>query len=92
MQSIELNPAIVAATPSSRVATIIYWVVTGLFCLQMSFTVYALLSLPHMAAVARLRLVIEQQNRSRNSLSATPRAICYLLFAIGRASGESRSD
>jgi hypothetical protein len=59
MQSIELDPAIAAATPSSRVTTIIYWVVTGLFCLQMNFTVYAQLSLPQVAAVARLRLATE---------------------------------
>ena len=59
MESIGLNPAVVAATPSSRVTTIIYWVVTGLFCLQMSFTVYAQLSLPQVAAVARLRLATE---------------------------------
>ena len=31
------------------------------------------------------------KNRSRNSPSAPPRAICYLLFAVRRASGESRS-
>ena len=85
MQSIELKSGHRRRNALFRVTRIIYWVVTGLFCLQMSFTVYAQLSLPRVAAVARLRLATEQQNRSRNSLSATPRAICDLLFAIGRA-------
>mgnify|MGYP003578794989 CR=1 FL=1 len=39
--------AAVATTPSAR--TIVYWIVTALFCLQMSFTAYAQLSLPQVA-------------------------------------------
>lgn len=41
---------------TSRTTTIIYWIVTGLFCLQMSFTAYyELLRLPEAAqAFARL--------------------------------------
>ena len=36
-----------AATPTARNArTAIYWIVTALFCLQMSFTAYAQLRLP----------------------------------------------
>jgi DoxX-like protein len=49
MQSIESRPAIVAAKPTPKVTTIIYWVVTGVFCLQVSFTAYAQLSLPQVA-------------------------------------------
>lgn len=30
--------------------TIVYWIVTGLFCLQMTFTAYAQLRLPQVAA------------------------------------------
>ncbi len=34
---------------SSKTATIFYWTVTALFCLQMSFTAYAQLQLPQVA-------------------------------------------
>jgi DoxX-like protein len=37
------------ATTSARATTIAYWLVTGLFCLQMGFTVYAQLRLPQVA-------------------------------------------
>ena len=30
-------------------STVLYWIVTGLFCLQMSFTAYAQLTLPQVA-------------------------------------------
>ena len=49
MESTLENPALVAAkTPKAR--TIVYWIVTALFCLQMSFTAYAQLRLPQVAA------------------------------------------
>jgi DoxX-like family len=35
--------------PSSKAATIVFWSVTALFCLQMSFTAYAQLQLPQVA-------------------------------------------
>ena len=46
------NPALVAAqsTGSTKAKTVVYWIVTGLFCLQMSFTAYAQLTLPQVAA------------------------------------------
>jgi hypothetical protein len=48
MESTLENPALVAAkTPKAR--TIVYWIVTALFCLQMSFTAYAQLRLPQVA-------------------------------------------
>jgi hypothetical protein len=50
MKLTELKPAIGVQKTSSKVLTIGYWVVTGLFCLQMSFTAYAQLSLPQVAA------------------------------------------
>jgi DoxX-like protein len=52
MESSLQNPALVAAktTGSPKAKTIVYWIVTGLFCLQMSFTAYAQLTLPQVAA------------------------------------------
>jgi len=43
------KPALVAAKTPTKTKTIIYWIVTALFCLQMSFTAYAQLSLPQVA-------------------------------------------
>ncbi len=43
------SPAFVAATTSPKAKTIVYWIVTALFCLQMGFTAYAQLSLPQVA-------------------------------------------
>ena len=44
-----LKNAALAAKPSSKTRAIGYWCVTGLFCLQMSFTAYAQLRLPQVA-------------------------------------------
>ena len=49
MESTLQNPALVATRTTPRVTTIVYWTVTALFCLQMSFTAYAQLSLPQVA-------------------------------------------
>ena len=49
MKSIEQELAVVSTKSTPKVTTLIYWVVTGLFCLQMSFTAYALLSLPQVS-------------------------------------------
>jgi hypothetical protein len=49
MESTLQNPAIVAAKTSAKVTNIFYWIVTALFCLQMSFTAYAQLRLPQVA-------------------------------------------
>jgi hypothetical protein len=43
------KPAVVAAKSTRKATTIIYWIVTALFCLQMSFTAYAQLRLPQVA-------------------------------------------
>jgi len=43
------KPALVAVETSPKAKTIIYWSVTALFCLQMSFTAYAQLRLPQVA-------------------------------------------
>src|SRR5260370_41889931 len=48
MESLQ-NPALVAAKTAPKAKTIFYWIVTTLFCLQMSFTAYAQLSLPQVA-------------------------------------------
>ncbi len=49
MESTLQKPAIIAPTTSPKVITIVYWVVTALFCLQMGFTAYAQLRLPQVA-------------------------------------------
>src|SRR5215468_1883181 len=49
MESTLQQPAFVPATITPRAKTIVYWIVTALFCLQMSFTAYAQLRLPQVA-------------------------------------------
>ena len=49
MESTLQNPAIVSAKATPKAQTIPYWIVTVLFCLQMSFTAYAQLRLPQVA-------------------------------------------
>jgi hypothetical protein len=49
MESTMENPALVAARTTPRATTIAYWIVTALFCLQMTFTAYAQLRLPQVA-------------------------------------------
>src|SRR3954464_2501504 len=43
------KPALNPAETSRKAKTILYWMVTALFCLQMSFTAYAELRLPQVA-------------------------------------------
>jgi hypothetical protein len=43
------EPAGISTKPTPRATTIVYWIVTALFCLQMSFTAYAELVLPQVA-------------------------------------------
>jgi hypothetical protein len=43
------NPAIFAVKTTPKTATIFYWIVTAIFCLQMAFTAYAQLRLPQVA-------------------------------------------
>ena len=50
MESTLQNPALMAHKTILKADTIVYWVVTALFCLQMSFTVYAQLRVPQVAA------------------------------------------
>src|SRR5436853_2376511 len=49
MESTLQNPALVSARTTLKAKTIVYWIVTALFCLQMSFTAYAQLRLPQVA-------------------------------------------
>ena len=49
MESTLQRPALVAAEAAPKAKTIVYWLVTVLFCLQMSFTAYAQLRLPQVA-------------------------------------------
>jgi hypothetical protein len=51
MESTLQKPAFVAAKTTPKAKTIVYWIVTALFCLQMSFTAYAQLRLPQVAAL-----------------------------------------
>ena len=56
MESTLQKTALVAAITTPKAKTIVYWIVTALFCLEMSFTAYyALLRLPQ-AAQAFTRL------------------------------------
>ncbi len=50
MESTMQNPAIAAVNTTSKGITVLFWIVTALFCLQMSFTAYAELRLPQVAA------------------------------------------
>jgi len=50
MDSTLQSSTIVAAKTSTKARTIVYWIVTALFCLQVSFTAYAQLRLPQVAA------------------------------------------
>ena len=49
MESTLQKPAQVAAKTTPKTKTAAYWIVTALFCLQMSFTAYAQLRLPQVA-------------------------------------------
>ena len=49
MESTLQRPALVAAKAKPKTRTIVYWIVTVLFCLQIGFTAYAQLSLPQVA-------------------------------------------
>jgi hypothetical protein len=53
MEATLQKPPLVAAKMSPKVETIAYWMVTLLFCLQMSFTAYAQLRLPEVAEAFR---------------------------------------
>jgi hypothetical protein len=49
MESTLQKPALDAAKTTPKAKTIVYWIVTTLFCLQMGFTAYAQLRLPQVA-------------------------------------------
>ena len=49
MESTQQKPALVGAKTTRKARTIVYWLVTALFCLQISFTAYAQLRLPQVA-------------------------------------------
>jgi uncharacterized membrane protein YphA (DoxX/SURF4 family) len=49
MESTVQKPALVART-APKATTLVYWISTALFCLQMGFTAYAQLRLPQVAA------------------------------------------
>src|SRR4051812_4311104 len=49
MESTLKKPALVIARSTPDVKAIVYWIVTALFCLQISFTSYAQLRLPEVA-------------------------------------------
>jgi hypothetical protein len=49
MESTLQKPALVAGRTTAKARTIIYWIVTALFCLQIGFTAYAQLRLPQVA-------------------------------------------
>src|SRR6476620_7604390 len=49
MDSTLQNPSFAPTRTRPKASTIAYWIVTALFCLQMSFTAYAQLKLPQVA-------------------------------------------
>ena len=49
MESTLKIPALVFDRTTIKVQTVVYWIVTALFCLQIGFTAYAQLSLPQVA-------------------------------------------
>jgi hypothetical protein len=49
MESTLQTPALVAPRIARKSTIIVFWIVTALFCLQMSFTAYAQLRLPQVA-------------------------------------------
>jgi len=49
MDSTLQKPTLIGSANPSKAATIAYWSITALFCLQMGFTAYAQLSLPQVA-------------------------------------------
>ena len=51
LESTLQKPALVAAETTPKAKAIVYWIVTALFCLQMTFTAYAQLRLPQVAAM-----------------------------------------
>jgi hypothetical protein len=50
METTLQNPTLVAGRLTPKAATTAYWIATALFCLQMSFSAYAQLTLPEVAA------------------------------------------
>jgi hypothetical protein len=49
MESTLQKPGLIPAKTYSKTTTVLYWIVTALFCLQMTFTAYAQLHLPQVA-------------------------------------------
>jgi hypothetical protein len=49
METTMQRPALVAAKTNPHFQSTVFWIVTALFCLQMSFTAYAELRLPQVA-------------------------------------------
>jgi hypothetical protein len=49
MPSTLQKPALGAAKTTAKASTVVYWIVTALFCLQIAFTAYAQLRLPQVA-------------------------------------------
>lgn len=55
MESTLQQPGLVTVEGTRKGMTVVYWIVTALLCVQMSFTAYAQLTLPQVAeAFARL--------------------------------------
>jgi hypothetical protein len=50
MESTLQSPAFAVANTTIKAKTMAYWIVTAIFCLQMSFTAFAQLRLPQVAA------------------------------------------
>jgi hypothetical protein len=86
MESTLQTPAIVAAKITPKATTIIYWAVTALFCLQMSFTSYAQLRLPEVAE-AFTRLGFPGHFRVELSWPSSSASCCWYPCRRGSRSG-----
>src|SRR3954465_13263175 len=53
MESTLQKPAFAAVPAPSKINTVLYWAVTALLCLQLTFTAYAQLRLPQVAEAFR---------------------------------------
>jgi len=98
MESTLQNPGLVGARTNFTAETIAYWIVTALFCLQMSFTAYAQLQLPQVGeafthlgfpAYFRVELSLAKLLGVALLLAPAPRRLkewAYAGFAINLAS------
>src|SRR2546426_6401857 len=87
MESTPQRPALVATETTPKAKTIVYWIVTALFCLQLSFTAYAQLRLPqvaeaftHLGFPAYFRVELSRSEEHTSELQSPCNLVCRLLL------------